>query len=451
MRLRKFLIILMVLALCLPMSVWAEEVQTGTITIETPAKDQTYKLYRMFDLTSYSEGKYAYTVHSGWEGFFAQGQPGAAYITLENGHPTWTQSDETGAPDFARKAIAYAESKGLTPEKSFVGQGSVVQLSVPFGYYVLSSSLGTMCSLATTTTEPNVTIAEKNVVPGVVKSVKNTAHTGEDFGISNTAAIGDVLEFRSEITVGQGNYGFLYHDKAVGMDISNIAVQDAGDGKFTITENPGDGCTFHIDFDDTFLTGRQTIVITYTGTLNASAVIQGNGTELDTNTARLDYNDTKTVDYVTRTATYSFSLKKTDEAGNQLPLAHFRLYKTAEGDTEIPLVKDGTKGYRPAIGNEQGEEIITDGSPVRIFGLDSAQYYLEETKAPEGFYARSGRILIDLKEKIDADNFSPEYTVENKPGTKLPSTGGVGTTVFYVAGVGLMALATVLLVQKRRK
>lgn len=458
MRLRKIIALLLTLALCIPVCAWAEGTQSGTITIWGALEGQTYSVYRIFDLTSFAEEEnthqYAYTVHGNWSGFFAQGRPGADYITLDaNGHPTWNRSDESMAPEFAKAALKYAADNHFEPEAKQTYQGGTLSFSVPYGYYVLSSSLGTVCSLGTT--NPSVTIEEKNVVPSVTKTVSNAAHPGEEAGGRNTAAIGDTLNFRSVITVGKGTFGYVYHDKAVGMDISDITVTGVEIDNYEILTKPADGCTFHIRFEDDFISvlpQGDTLEITYKGKLNASAVIQENGTQYNTNTAWLGYSNTSSVKYTTETASYSFSLKKVNQAGTLLSGAHFKLYTAPEGGTEIPLVKDGANSYRPAVSSQENTaEIITDGAVVRIFGLDRTVYYLEETKAPEGYHERTGRIEINLNEKIGQDIYTPEYTVVNNSGTKLPSTGGMGTTAFYVAGTALMALAVLLLVKRRKK
>lgn len=458
MRLRKIIVLLLTLALCIPVCALAEDSERGTITVQGALDGQIYSLYRIFDLTSFAEGKdthqYAYTVHGNWTSFFAQGNPGAEYITLDaDGHPTWKQNDESMAPEFAKAALKYAADNHFEPDAKQTYHGGTLSFSVPYGYYVLSSSLGTVCSLGTT--NPNVTIEEKNVGPGVTKTVSNAAHPGEEAGIRNTAAIGDTLNFRSVITVGKGTLGYVYHDKAVGMDISGITVRGVDTANYTISMRTDDGCTFHILFEDTYISNLpqgDTLEITYNGKLNASAVIQGNGTQYNTNTAWLGYSNTSSVKYTTETASYSFSLKKVNQAEMLLPGAHFKLYTAPEGGTEIPLVKDGVNSYRPAVSEqEKATAIVTDGAVVRIFGLDRSVYYLEETKAPDGYHERTGRIEINLREKIDQNIYAPEYTVVNNSGTKLPSTGGMGTTAFYVAGIALMALAVLLLVKRRQK
>ena len=103
-----------------------------------------------------------------------------------------------------------------------------------------------------------------------------------------------------------------------------------------------------------------------------------------------------------------------------------------------------------------------------IKGLNEGTYYLEETEAPTGYNKLTEPIEVEItatasstsvSEAVKYKNLSePSYTpatdatvkVLNKAGTQLPSTGGIGTTLFYVIGGGLMAVAAVLLVAKKR-
>ena len=103
---------------------------------------------------------------------------------------------------------------------------------------------------------------------------------------------------------------------------------------------------------------------------------------------------------------------------------------------------------------------------ITIKGLDDAtEYYLYETKAPAGYnrltdavkfkitatYNAAGDHYENVTAKVnDVDQLGVSVKVENNKGASLPSTGGIGTTLFYVIGGGLMAVAAVLLVAKKR-
>ena len=140
--------------------------------------------------------------------------------------------------------------------------------------------------------------------------------------------------------------------------------------------------------------------------------------------------------------------------------AKFKLYTSATGSEEVPLIKvteeNGTY-YRPTVDGETATVIETTAdAPIRIKGLNNVTYYLEETEAPNGFNKLAGRTSIaltvnNLATKADtATWYNGGVQVKNESGTVLPSTGGMGTTLFYVVGGLLMAAAAVLLIAKKR-
>ena len=133
----------------------------------------------------------------------------------------------------------------------------------------------------------------------------------------------------------------------------------------------------------------------------------------------------------------------------------------------IKLVYDPTDStYRVATASDAKTTYVMTAGDITIKGLDDSEdYYLYETKAPAGY----NRLTEPVKFRISATYTSADsrpdvltkvgdgaaftglkVSVENNAGTTLPSTGGMGTTVFYVVGGGLMAVAVVLLVTKKR-
>ena len=93
---------------------------------------------------------------------------------------------------------------------------------------------------------------------------------------------------------------------------------------------------------------------------------------------------------------------------------------------------------------------------IQIDGLDADTYYLREVKAPNGYNKLSSDILATvIGATTNADGSTSSYTtvvakINNQSGTELPSTGGMGTTVFYVVGGILVVGAVVLLVARKR-
>ena len=136
--------------------------------------------------------------------------------------------------------------------------------------------------------------------------------------------------------------------------------------------------------------------------------------------------------------------------------AQFKLYDAAKGGNVISFIKESATEYRVAVAGESGTVDTIDAGNVVIKGLDTAIYYLEETKAPNGYNKLSSRVevIIDagnLTAKMSGNTWTSDGVhVVNKSGSLLPSTGGIGTTKLYILGSVLVLLAVVLLVTKKR-
>lgn len=457
---KKLFAALLAAALVLAMAVpaFAETNATkGSITIDNAVDGETYTIYRMFKLDSYNaeSNTYSYTVESDWEGFFKTGA-GSSYIDLDsNGHPTWKTGADAAA--FAKAALTWADNSSTIHDD---GQGlasnkTVSFSNLPLGYYLVDSSLGALCGL--NTTNPNATIKEKNEKPEIKKEVLTS--TG-DWGGKNNAKIGDTVEYKVEIKVADGAQTYTVTDTmSTGLTFNNGSLKVTANGAqttdYTLTSTTNG---FTLVLPETYvstLTKGTTIIVTYNATLNKDAVIDGDG---NTNKVTLSYgNHQNTVPSEVTTKSYQFDLVKVDGTNNKLlDGAEFEL---ADGNTKLSFVKDTAGNYRVAAADEKGATttITVTGGKVNIYGLAGKTYTLTETKAPDGYNKLVTSETVDLTEgsKSHATIESNVYkdggvVVENHAGTVLPSTGGMGTTLFYVVGGGLMVAAVVLLVTKKR-
>lgn len=464
---KKLFAALLAAALVLAMAVpaFAETNATkGSIKIDHTVSGETYTIYRMFKLDSYNaeSNTYSYTVESAWENFFKTGA-GKDYITLDRqNHPTWNaaKSQDSDKADFAKLALKWATENKVPPAaESQTSTGSDVLFShLDLGYYLVDSSLGALCGL--NTTNPDVTITEKNEKPTIEKEVKN----GDAWGTTNDAKIGDTVEFKITIHVEAGAQKYKVTDtmeKGLSFNSGSIKIDDAAlddnNATLTLKQKEGDP-TFTLTFADSYVAGKvgETIVVTYTATLNANAVVAGNK-----NSATLHYSNQHTVNKETTTYTHEFDLVKVDGTTNKLlDGAEFKLYTAKDGGEPIKFVAvEG--GYRVANGDETGAvDTIKVNGKVHISGLDKVNYWLDETHAPAGYNKLTERQEVKLSE--GSQNATLEtgaitwaegnggVVVKNNAGTVLPSTGGMGTTLFYVIGGGLMVAAVVLLVTKKR-
>ena len=455
----------------------------GSITINKAVASEDYTIYKMFDLNSFDTGAndgagtYSYTVASGWEDFFKDGATGHSYITLKNGHPTWVEGADPA--DFAKAALDYAAKKPITATKKETATSNTVSFTgLDLGYYLVDTSLGALCGLDTT--KPNATIDEKNAAPTIDKTVETSPN---NWAASNTAKIGDTVNYKVTITVQTANNRYVLHDTmsegltfvpgSVKVTVNNDNVAASGHYAL-VTEGLTDGETLNINFEDSYiatLAAGTNIVVTYSAVVNEKAKVDS---VENTNEAYLVYgnNHETTTHGKTNTSLYQFDLiKYCGTTGKLLGGAQFKLYDAETGGNEIPLVKNTDDTYRVATAAEINDNKTVayietvEGQTVRISGLDKKLYYLQETVPPAGYNRLTERAPVDLStgskiavstkiidKKINVNDVASVggVAVVNNAGTTLPSTGGIGTTIFYVVGGGLMVAAAILLITKKR-
>ena len=468
---KKTMSVLLALVLLLALSVPAMAAGEGTITIDNAVVGQTYTIYRILDLESYNAetGAYSYKAAEGWDAFV---KANSAYFDVDaQGYVTWkAATDDATVAEFAKLAQKYAVDNSIGNQGSEKAETTTVTFeNLDLGYYLVDSTLGTLCSLDTT--NPTVTIKEKNAEPTNVKTVEEDS-TGA-YGSTNDADIGQTVNFKSTITAQAGAENYVFHDvmsegltfgAVTGVTLKGVGVAES-DYTIRTSGEVTDGCTFEVVFTQAFcdtLKAGDKIEISYTATVNEKAVVGGNG---NPNESKLSYGDsssaTPTTTPPSTTTTYTWKidvLKYTMKGDEEVKLADavFTLSRDEKGTDLINLVKVKDNVYRVAKNNEEGAitQITTDATGAfTIEGLDSDTYYLTEVTQPAGYnkLAAPIKVVIDNKGNV---TYNGEYTgtvkVENKTGAELPSTGGIGTTVFYVVG-GLMVLIAIVLLVTRKK
>ena len=221
------------------------------------------------------------------------------------------------------------------------------------------------------------------------------------------------------------------------------------------------------------LNNGATITVTYTAHLNEKAYVNTAGGASNTenkNSVYLIYsNNPRSSAFFDRTpesavCVYTYQLNNTkyhddDTQGNELEGAGFKLYSDADCKNEVELYQDGEFYYpiKNATGKEAVEMKSAANGQFNVKGLDAGTYYLKETTPPKDYNACADKkIVISATHTEYNVILSGESNLNNKiinkkaGGITLPSTGGIGTTIFYVVGGGLMVAAIVLLVTKTR-
>lgn len=481
---KKLMTLLAVLTLALAMAVPAFAAgNTGMITIDNAVTGTTYKAYRIFDLESYDTDKnaYSYKLNSAWNGFptystTIDGNTVSAtdfFSVNSAGYIEWSDAKKDAGADFAKLAKAFVDANSIACDKKETASGATVTFTdLTLGYYLVDTSLGSLCSLDTT--EPSVTIKEKNSDTTIEKKI---VINGDEKVDSNSAGIGDTVNFSITITVKDGApKGYVLHDQLSGLTFNPDSLEvKVGTTKltantdYTLETNPTDGDSFDVKFTNGKLKPNDVVVVTYSATVAANATIAGAG---NTNKAKLEYNgkhstEEETTTYVWKLNVHKYTLNSTN---NEVALsgAKFVLYRM-DGDTKkyAKLTNNKIDGWVNDKGNATTLETSGTGD-ILIEGLNEGTYYLEETEAPAGYNKLTEPIEVEItattsvtsgSETVQYKNSSEtSYTpatdatvkVLNKAGTQLPSTGGIGTTLFYVIGGVLMAVAAVLLVTKKR-
>lgn len=454
----------------------------GSITITGALQGQTYTIYEMLKLESFSGTNYSYKIADGWEDFFKEGAEGAKYMQKDaNGYVSYKTGKDTDADrrEFAQKALAYAtKTSGINTknESTKENENSVTFKDLPLGYYLVGSTTGALCGLDTT--HKSVSIEEKNGVPSVEKTITSGGDLAADFK-SNSVNIGDTISFQIKIDVKKGAKNYVLHDELssgltlIQNNVTKEYVYVQANDNITDTMSTSDYTFgqsqngFTVTFKPEFLKKHEneeyTILVNYYAILNDQATIGSSG---NVNKTILDYGESnKTTPSTTTTYTFGIPVFKytgTETEKKGLAGAKFKLYTDAQcKDKNVVKVKVKENGTDYIVGEtDSNNNVMTSGTEVfNINGLKAGIYYLKEIEAPKGYNKLANPIKItisqnDAKNQVvtvgDDTNPVDEVGVENKTGTVLPSTGGAGTTMIYLIGGALVLGSGVVLVTKRR-
>lgn len=474
-KMKKLFSLVMALAMVMSLTVAANAAEAkGTITLKNPegvTDAVEYGVYKVFSLNMSADHKnFTYTATTaiknlieGASGDYAAVKGYFDFKAILNDTENWTvipkdTFNEDAAALFSKflsanvSSLTAAEGSPVTVTGQTPGT-----INVPYGYYFVDSNVGSLCMLDSTT--PDVTITDKNIEPTVKKEQTVPAQV----------KIGDTIDYTITIGVKDGAKNYTLHDNmGAGLTLNADSIKVKVDGEdvdaanYTkTTTGLTDNCDFEIKFEDSYVAGisGKNIVVTYTATIaDVAAIPNGTVTTNTNNKATLSYGDKKEISGTeTNVDLYLFDLVKTTKDNKLLDGATFKLYKTQDGNDVVNFkFADGVyKVTGEAVGTAgTTTDIVVTNGKVTVAGLNGT-YYLEETVAPAGYNKLSARETVEVNaNKIatvnDTDYVEGGVEIENLTGLELPSTGGIGTTIFTVVGGALMVGAAVLFITKKR-
>ena len=502
------LLLALVMALSLAVTAFADESTTYSITINNSTAGHTYEAYQIFtgDLATNEAGNKVLSNIVWGSGVSEAGQTalGDAAAKAE------TLKTEADAKAFAKAVAPYlttaAGSANTVTDDKYVISGLAA------GYYLVKDQDGSLIGDNDSYTAyiiqvvGNVTATPKSDVPEVQKKVKDindsTDTTKTDWQDSADYDIGDSIPFQLKATLADNvssytTYKVVFHDTlSKGLTYNNDAKVYIGGTEtngfaVTATVNADGTTTLTVSCDDVKAldaSNSSVITVEYTAKLNENAVLgsAGNPNEVyleysnNPNKSEKGNNETgETPKDVVIVFTYKTIINKVDSENKPLTGAAFKLEKLIKG-------KDGDADTWTTVKEFAVDETTTS---FTFSGLDDGQYKLTETKTPVGYNTidpiyfvieathgetadaptlktlnayltdANGNKQTEMKDgesvnidlgTVDLTAGSITTTVVNKSGSKLPSTGGIGTTIFYVLGGVLVLAAVVLLVTKKR-
>lgn len=315
---------------------------------------------------------------------------------------------------------------------------------------------------------PDVNVDAKSEPVTIEKTEDLSADDAAQVKTTDNYSVGDTIHFT--ITTNMPNYPSnatkakaVITDAPTGLDDDHTTVTvnvggsdfTAGEDTFAVAEA---GKGFTVTFAKAFILAHpgEAIIVEYDAVLEAV----DNVTATSTNTATITYNTNPYVDSevqpgdTDRQNNYGVYVFKYDsDTNNALAGAKFILVKANAAGTGAADATDPD--------NIVGAEKVTDAEGhVAWEGLKAGTYFVIETAAPAGYRLDPNPHAVVLSENeatednpmtdSKAEEYYNDVQVPNTPGASLPSTGGIGTTIFYVTGLIMVLGASVILVSRRR-
>lgn len=478
--------------------------QSGKITVQGLASDEdaSVSLYKIIDIHFDADAQQPYEPVYVWNDavadWVAQNYP--AYIDGNNGNAVTKVFSTANAENLSKfytalGAAANTLNLQAAGTDTLAAPDYAVDFTVEMGQYIVlatkagSSFVPAAANLVPTYNE-DASAWELNDVKVVLKGQGSSIDKNVQDKDDETVAIGDVVGYRLDALTpiypdDAAAKRFVIGDtlsKGLTLDPSSIVVKVGGsdpanattvvntDNKYYTLTTKDDGFDIEFNYDALVADyqGAHTYV-EYNATVNEFAFEKdalGNKSYVGVNTNPYDNSSYKTNPGDKDVYTYGVTVNKVDEKGQNLAGAEFKLYRDETLQNEIKFVKTTDGTYRVAKADETAADTLAVDSNgiLNLQGLDLGTYYLKEVKAPNGYNLLQNAVVITLTDG-DAEhapdgvldnegasgNVLTGIKVVNSKGFNLPVTGGIGTVLFTVVGVVLMASGVLLVLFYRKK
>ena len=453
---KKLTCVMVALVLMLALCVTAFAAGPGSITVDNPSNGVTYTAYKIFDVVyNTDKNAYSYTIalnpKSPWYDVVAT-YDGVTLTPAATGDVSIvTKNDNFSAAKFSNLLRTNITGKSGIDLKAAEGKATASGLDL--GYYLVVGANEALANL--TTTNPSVTIHDKNDVPFDKVDDKESVEVGEVVNYTITGKVPD--------TTGFTEYIYSITDKmseglTFNKDVTvKVGGEELASEKYELSYTAS-GVDFLLTIKVMDIQDKVTkpIVVKYTATVNEKAIAK-----ISENDAKLVYSNDPTDskkhgELTDKETVYSAKIvidkydanvadksKKLIDAEFVLKNSEGKFYKYDTSADKVVWVDT----------QEAADVFVTNFNGVaEVRGLKDGTYTLIETKAPAGYNLLSKAIEVVIAgSNSDATTLTYKVDVGNSTGSLLPGTGGIGTQIFYIAGAALLLGAVVVLLVKKFK